>query len=47
MKWSALSTHFIQAMVHAAYREDRNQVNNPDLMSGAELLDFYYAYMDM
>ena len=45
MKYSELSTHFIQAMVQAMYREEAAQARITKLLTDAELSDFYYSYM--
>ena len=45
MTLSQMDTTFINAMVRAMYDEERRQIGTSALMTDAEMLDFYMAYM--
>lgn len=45
MRLSDLSTAFIQAMAQAMYRYEAAQINCPELLTDAEILDFYCTYL--
>ena len=42
---STLSKEFLLAMVSAMYRYEAHEVRDPDLLTDAEIEDFYTAYM--
>ena len=42
---SKLSREFLLAMVGAMYRYEAHDVRDPALLTDAEMLDFYAAYM--
>jgi hypothetical protein len=42
---STLSREFLLAMVGAMYRYEAHDVRDPALLTDAEMLDFYAAYM--
>lgn len=42
---STLSKEFLLAMVTAMYRYEAHDVRDPALLTDAEMLDFYAAYM--
>lgn len=42
---STLSTDFIQAMVRSMYRFEASLVNDPELLSGQDLEDFYLSFL--
>lgn len=42
---AALSTDFIVTMVLAMYRYEAKEVRSPELLTDAEMEDFYLSYM--
>ena len=44
MNWAEMHPDFIQAMVQTMYRYEARLMNRPDLLTNAEMQEFYESY---
>ena len=44
MRLSDLAIDFVLGMVSSMYRYEADEVCNPNLLTEAEIMDFYYTY---